>query len=165
MPSRAILCLFTAFAASAIASPAVASEWNYGCKGALPVFNDSQVIIFNRASLVLLPKVWLKGALRDLISHDAFDDVIAIAKATDNNSGLAPTMVFTLLEKPDQKLTLTEKSSKTISDVRRPAGSAPRYVQTTTYAKVYRYVSDFGFMGPFDVKMECINYQLSAPLR
>ena len=30
------------------------------CKGALPVFNERTVIIFNRNLLVLLPKAWLK---------------------------------------------------------------------------------------------------------
>jgi hypothetical protein len=37
--------------------------------------------------------------------------------------------------------------------------------QTTVYAKVYHHVSDFGFLDPFDVKMDCLNYQLSAPIR
>jgi len=43
---------------------------------------------------------------------------LAIAKARDENSGLVQTMLFTLLDHPDQKLTLTETSSKTISDIR-----------------------------------------------
>jgi len=38
-------------------------------------------------------------------------------------------------------------------------------VQITTYTKVYRYVSDFGYMGLFDVKMDRMNYQVSAPIR
>jgi hypothetical protein len=36
--------------------------------------------------------------------------------------------------------------------------------QTTVYAEVYHDVSDFGFLDPFDV-MDCLNYQLSAPIR
>ena len=164
MQGQKILCLLTAIAFIAIASPVVASAWNYGCTGALPVFNESEAIIFNRDRLVLLPKAWLKGTLPDLALRDASDDVIEIAKAVDANSGLAPNMVFTRPDHPDQKLTLVEKSSRTISDVRRPAGGQPRYEQTTIYKKVYRFVGDFGFMGPFDVKMDCINYELSAPL-
>ena len=33
------------------------------------------------------------------------------------------------------------------------------------YTKHYQYVSDFGYAGPFDIKMDCINYELSAPIR
>ncbi len=152
-------------ALAAAVTPAGASAWSYGCKGVLPVFNDSETITFNRMSLLLLPKSYIKGTLRDLFVHDAVDDVLEVAKAVDINSGLAPSMAFTSLEHPDQKLTLTEKSSKTLSDVRERAGSQPRYAQTTTYSKVYHYVSDFGFAGPFDVKMDCMSYELSAPVR
>ena len=165
MPGRTSLSFWSATALMAFTASGSASEWNYGCKGALPVFNDSEMIIFNRESLFLLPKAWLKGSLRDFFLRDTSDDVIKIAKAADINSGLVPNMVFTLLDHPDQKLTLTEKSSKTISDVRRRAGNQPRIEQTTVYTKVYHYVSDFGYYGPFDVKMDCINYELSAPLR
>ena len=91
-------------------------------------------------------------------------DDVAIAKAKDENSGLAQNMEFTLLDHPDRKLTLTEKSSKTISDARVKT-LGPRYPQTTTYAKVYHSVSDFAYFGPFDIKMDCMNYQLSAPFR
>jgi len=87
-----------------------------------------------------------------------------MAKAKDINSGLAESMVFTLLDDPNKKLTLTEKSSKTISDSRERA-AGPRNAQTATYVKVYHYISDFGYQGPFDVKMDCINYQLGPPLR
>jgi len=165
MSARKISLLFTALASIAAASPAVASAWNYACKGALPVFDDSTTIIFNRELLLLLHKVWLKGTLHELVLRDPASDVVAIAKATDINSGLAPTMVFTRLDRPEQKLTLTEKSSKTISDVRQRADAAPRSTHTTSYKKVYQYVSDFGYMGPFDIKMDCVSYELSAPLR
>jgi hypothetical protein len=157
--------LMTAIALLATTVPGRASEWNYGCKGALPVFDGSELIIFNRQSLFLLPKTWLKGKLNDLLGHDPSDEVIAVADAVNINSGLAPTLVFTLRDHPEKKLTLTEKSSRTISDVRQRAGGAPRFVQNTVYAKVYHYVSDFGFLDPFDVKMDCLNYELSAPIR
>lgn len=163
MPCRKTFLLLTAFALVASAAPACASAWNYGCRGALPVFNESEMIIFNREMLALLPKAWLKGTLRNLVRRDPVGDVVVLAKATDINSGLAPTLVFTLLDHPDQQLTLTEKSSKTMSDVRDRA-RGPRSTQTTTYKKLYQYVSDFGYSGPFDVKMDCVNDELSAPL-
>src|SRR5262249_21964394 len=59
-------CAWAALALTATASPAAASAWNYACKGPLPVFNESHVIIFNRELLAILPKTWLKGTVRDL---------------------------------------------------------------------------------------------------
>jgi hypothetical protein len=164
MASRRIFCLLAAIVLSAITSPARASDWKYGCRGALPAFNGRQMIMFSRDLLVLMPKNWLKGTLHDLVVGYLQDDVIAIAKAADENSGLISNMVFTLLDHSDKKLTLTEKSSKMISKVRDSSGG-PRYAETTPYVKVYRYVSDFGYLDPFDVKMDCMDWQLSAPLR
>ena len=74
-------------------------------------------------------------------------------------------MVFKREDDPDKKLTLSEISSKTRSDVHRPAGSQPRSEQITTYRKVYRWVSDSIYQGPYDITMDCINYELSAPDR
>ncbi len=148
-----------AFALIAVASPAAASEWSYGCRGVLPS-GDAPIIIFNRSSLVMLPKAWVKGSLLASVNDELLSSSF---RAIDNNSGLVPNMVFTRDEHPDQKLTLTEKSSKTISEVYHPAGSQPRSEQITTYSKVYRWVSDSIYAGPYDIKMDCINYELSAP--
>jgi len=155
-----ILASVTALALIGLVSPAAASEWSYGCRGVLPS-GDAPVIIFSRTSLVMLPKPWVKGPLDAAVN----DQLLSYAfKATDNNTGLAAKMVFTSVDHPDDKLTLTELSSKTISDVHRPAGSMPRNEQITTYSKVYRWVSDGSYQGPYDIKMDCINYELSAPL-
>jgi hypothetical protein len=72
------------------------------------------------------PRGGSKGTLRDFVVRNPTDDIVAIAKAKDENSGLVQTMVFTLLDHPDQKLTLTEKSSKTVSDVRERLAPAVR---------------------------------------
>jgi hypothetical protein len=164
VPSRKVFFLVAAIASSAITSPAGASDWKYGCTGALPVLDEREAIMFNRDLLMLMPRRWLKGGLRDFVSGSPQDDVIAIAKAANENSGLISTMAFTLLDHPDQKLTLTEKSSQTVSK-RRDSAAGPRYAETTIYKKVYRYVSDFGFLDPLDIKMDCMDWQLSAPLR
>jgi hypothetical protein len=160
LPSRKFQCVSTAVALIAAASPAAASEWRYGCRGVLPS-GDAPIIIFNRSSLVMLPKAWVKGPLLASVNDELLSSSF---RATNNNSGLVPTMVFTRDDHPDEKLTLTEQSSKTISDVQRPAGSQPRSEQTTTYTKVYRWISDGIYAGPYDIKMDCINYELSAPL-
>ncbi len=166
-PRSVLFFACMALAMTTAVPPAFASAWNYGCKGVLPVFNDSEVIIFNRDRLVLLPKAFANqdATLRYLASGDATDAVIEVARAADGNSGLAPTLVFTHASIPEKKLTLTEKSSKTVSSASGRAGAQPRDARVTYTKKVYRYVSDFGFMGPFDITMDCVNYELSAPLR
>lgn len=149
-----------ALALIALASPCAASEWRYGCRGVLPS-GDAPIIIFNRSSLVMLPKAWVKGPLLASVNDELLSSSF---RATNNNSGLVTTMVFTRDEHPGEKLTLTELSSKTISDVHGPAGRQPRSEQITTYRKVYRWVSDSIYAGPYEIKMDCINYELSAPL-
>lgn len=72
-------------------------------------------------------------------------------------------MVFTSVSHPEDKLTLTEQSSRTILDVR--ADGKTRWSQTTTYSKVYRWVSDGIYAGPYEIRMDCVNYELSAPIR
>jgi hypothetical protein len=160
-PVRSILAGLIAFAFMASASPVVASEWRYGCRGVLPS-GDAPVIIFNRSALIMLPKGWVGGPLLGAVNDELLS---ASFRAADNNSGLATKMVFSRDDHPDEKLTLTETSSKTISDVNRPAGNQPRSEQITTYRKVYRWVSDGIYQGPYDIKMDCVNYELSAPRR
>jgi hypothetical protein len=97
LPSRKILCVLTALALMAAASPAAASEWRYGCRGVLPS-GDAPIIIFNRSSLVMLPKSWVKGSL----FASVYDELLSSSfTATNNNSGLVPNMVFTRDDHPD----------------------------------------------------------------
>ena len=143
------------------ASPSAASDWQYGCRGVLPS-GDAPVIIFNRSSLIMLPKAWVKGSLLGAVNDQLLSSNF---RAKDNNSGLAPTLVFTREDHPDEKLTLTETSSRMVSNVQGPAGRQPRSEQVITYRKVYRWVSDGIYQGPYDVEMDCVNYELSAPHR
>jgi hypothetical protein len=150
MPDRKVHFISTLIALILLTSPALGSEWRYGCRGVLPS-GDQPVIIFNRASLIMLPKAWVKGPLLASVNDELLSSSF---KAIDTNSGLAPNMVFARTDHPEEKLTLTEKSSKTISDVRGPAGGQPRLEQTTTYTKVYRWVSDVIYAGPYDIEMD-----------
>ncbi|MDN5000571.1 hypothetical protein ACFQZO_06725 [Bradyrhizobium sp. GCM10027634] len=158
---RIFLAAMILVAVTANASPSAASDWQYGCRGVLPS-GDAPVIIFNRSSLIMLPKAWVGGSLLGSVNDQLLSSSF---RASDNNSGLVPTMVFARDDHPDEKLTLTETSSKVISDVHRPAGSQPRSEQITTYRKVYRWVSDGIYRGPYEIKMDCVNYELSAPHR
>ncbi|WP_146006605.1 hypothetical protein [Bradyrhizobium forestalis] len=145
----------------AMTSPSTAGEWRYGCRGVLPS-GDAPVVVFSRSSLVILPKAWVNGPLLEAVNDDL---LISKFEAIDINSGLDKEMVFKREGNPDEKLTLTEISSKTIADVYRPPGSLPRSQQTTKYRKVFRWVSNGIHEGPYDIKMDCINYELSAPQR
>jgi hypothetical protein len=160
-PASRLLHGLIAIVLIAAASPSAASEWRYGCRGVLPS-GDAPVIIFNRSSLVILPNAWAKGSLLASVNDQLLSSRF---RAADNNSGLVTKMVFTRAEHPEEKLTLTETSSKTISGAHGPAGRQPRAEQITTTRKVYRWVSDGIYQGPYDIKMDCINYELSAPLR
>lgn len=162
--NRSVRCLLGGLAVLAVmahASPGAASEWQYGCRGVLPS-GDAPVIIFNRSSLIILPKAWIGGSLLGAVNNQLLSSSF---RASDNNSGLVPTMVFTRDDHSDQKLTLTEISSKTMSDVHGPAGRQPRSEQITVYRKVYRWVSDGIYEGPYEIKMDCVSYELSAPTR
>ncbi|WP_271499009.1 hypothetical protein [Bradyrhizobium sp. CCBAU 11357] len=160
-PAIRILQGLIAVALIAMASPSTAGQWRYGCRGVLPS-DDAPVVVFSRSSLVILPKAWLNGPLLTAVNDDL---QIAKFEAIDINSGLDKKMEFKREGEPEEKLTLTEISSKTTSDVYRPPGRLPRSEETTQYRKVFRWVGNGAFAGPYEIKMDCINYELSAPQR
>jgi len=161
-PACRILYGLIVLAAIAAAPPVAASDWQYGCRGVLPS-GDAPVIIFNRSQLVMLPKAWVKGPLLASVNDRL---LMSSFRAVGNNSGLVEKMVFVRQDHPDDRLTLTEISSKTISDISHAPGSKlPRSDQTTTYRKVYRWVSNSIYEGPYDIEMDCVNWELSAPVR
>jgi hypothetical protein len=135
---------------AAAAPPAHAGIWVWGCKG---TFGDYQVIS-NREALVVMPKTWLQGSVRNLINGD-----LATFYATDVNSGLQQTMEYRHAVYPEQNLILTEKSSKTTFS--RTNHVRTREQTTMTYRKTYRY--DRKGETPRDIQMECVEYMLSAP--
>ena len=135
------------------ATPAPAGYWNYGCKGSV---GDSAVT-FDRNTFPIMPKALAKGDIAGLVKSEifAFD-------ADDNNSGFMTTMKFARGAYPDQKIVLTEKSSKKISEQNGHVGT--REKTTTNFRKTYRYQRLGWPDSPeADIVMECIEYQLTAP--
>jgi hypothetical protein len=131
-----------------------AGYWNYGCKASL----GDTALIFDRNAFLIMPKALAKGDIAGLVSSTifAFD-------ADDNNSGLMPVMKFTWSAYPEQKIVLTEKSSKAISERKGHVGT--REKSTVTYKKTYHY-ERIGYRDEpeaVDVAMECIEYMLTAP--
>jgi len=148
--------LFTATIACSMlagATPAPAGYWNYGCKGSV---GDSAVT-FDRNTFLIMPKALAKGDIGGLVRSEifAFD-------ADDNNSGFMTTMKFARGAYPDQKIVLTEKSSRKISEQNGHVGT--REKTTTNFRKTYHYQRLSWTDSPeADIVMECIEYMLTAP--
>jgi len=151
---RALLALPVAMAA--MASPAFAGTWAYGCRGTFPHSNEA--LVFNRFALVEKPKALLRGTVRDLISASWIEKDAAGFEADNANSGFEPMMLFER-SNPGQERTLTELSSRKISE--RSGRAGPRDEITTIYRKIYHYVrSDQPTKQ--EITMECVEYQLST---
>jgi hypothetical protein len=161
LAARILQSLIAAVALIAMASPSTAGQWRYGCRGVLPS-GEASVVVFSRSSLVILPKAWVNGPLLAAVNDDL---EISKFEAIDINSGLDKKMAFKREGNPDEKLTLTEISSKKTSDVYRPPGRLPRSEQTTQYRKVFRWAGSGDYAGPYEIKMDCVNYEVSAPQR
>src|SRR3982075_3248734 len=112
----------------AAVTPASAGYWNYGCKGSI----GDTTVTFDRNAFLIMPKGLARGDIAGLVNSEifAFD-------ADDNNSGFMTTMKFARGADPDQKIVLTEKSSKKISEQEGHVGS--REKTTTTFRKTYHY--------------------------
>ncbi len=134
--------------------PASAGYWNYGCAGSL----GGNTYLFDRGNLLIMPKAVAKGDIAGLVKGEifAFD-------ADDNNSGFRPVMKFARGAYPDQKIVLTEKSSKTISTETGNVGT--REKSTTTSRHTYHFVWTGWRDEPIEVDlvMDCIEYMLTAP--
>jgi hypothetical protein len=110
-----------------------------------------------RNTFLIMPKALATGDIAGLAKSDifAFD-------AEDNNSGFMTTMKFARDAYPDQKIVLTEKSSKKISEQKGHVGS--REKTTATFSKTYHYERLGWTDNPkADIVMKCIEYQLTAP--
>jgi len=137
----------------ATATSASAGYWNYGCKGSL----GDTAIVFDRNAFLIMPKQLASGEIAGLMKSEIFT-----FDADDNNSGFLPMMKFARGAYPDQKIVLTEKSSKTVSTQTGHVGT--REKTTTTFRKTYHYQRLGWTDAPeADVVMDCIEYSLSAP--
>jgi hypothetical protein len=101
-----------------------AAYWNYACKGAI----GEAELLFDRNYLVVMPKKLAQGGVLGIR-----DGSIGAFESVDENSGLAPTMVFS---RGDKKITLVETSSKQTSD--KDWTSGRRFWSRTTFIKRYR---------------------------
>jgi hypothetical protein len=154
MKRRLLLTATIACSMLAGATPSPAGYWNYGCKGGL----GDTAVIFDRNALLIMRKALGKGEIAGLMNSPIFT-----FETADNNSGFLPVMKFANGAYPDQKIVLTEKSSKAISEQKGHIGR--REKSTVTYRKTYRY-ERIGYRDEpeqADIVMECIEHMVTAP--
>src|SRR5579872_1212493 len=105
-------CVCAGIVLGGLQGAARAGDWQWGCMGAL----GDQQLIFNRYHLIVVPAKPARGTLRDVVFRfdlaEGASDIVEYS-AADSNSGLAPKMDYTLGDDGKDKITLTEKSSKT----------------------------------------------------
>jgi hypothetical protein len=141
----------------ALASDACAGRWEWGCAGTSA---DMQVV-FNRRQLIVVPAKKRLGSIRDLIFVDELAKDFNTDQrydAADENGGLAATMTFNGGEDAKKKITLTEKSSKILSN--HTAMVCGRDEDKTLSRKVYRLVHDGE--PARDIVMQCMEYMLTT---
>src|SRR5258708_29400010 len=142
-------------AASALVAttPATAGVWSLGCKGNI----GDTTLIFDRYSLVTLPKKLASGDLRGFIRGN-----IDIFNLTSNGDGFQPTMEFTSGAYADQTITLTETDSRKGSRKRGQVGT--RDETTDVFRKTYRFKQVSPRALPeANIIVDCLEYQLTAP--
>jgi hypothetical protein len=79
-------------------------------------------------------------------------------ESEDANSGFEKTITFTIKDDPKRKVTLTEKSSRRISN--KSELICGRDEDTDVFRKVYRYQRENE--PPRDITMQCMEYRLST---
>lgn len=151
---RIVAC--TAVLIGAMAQPASAGIWAWGCMGQI----GNERVIFDRNTMIVtsskLPQVKLQNLAStgsNLETQDGmtFDNL-------GSNDGLGKTMVFKINDTSDRKLTLTETSSR--RTFHRTGHVGKREEETTKFLKTFRYALDKA--PERTIKMQCIEYTLST---
>ena len=139
----------------ALASYAHAGRWEWGCAGT----SAERQLVFNRRQLIVAPPQQRLGKIQDLIFVDELAKGFNADQhydPNDENGGLAAMMTFTRGEGAKQKITLTQKSSKTL--YHHIAMVCGRDEDKTISRKVFRVESN----GERARTMQCMEYMLST---
>jgi hypothetical protein len=154
------LCVTACAAIALFVADANAAVWRWACIGQ----SGDQHIIINRDSLILMPKAQKITGLEKYLWRDSLDDDVKDIEDAmsflpdDSNSGFEKTMTYKKNSDRDEKLTLTEKSSRITSKKSGRAG--PRDEETIQFRKVYRF--ELTDEKPRNVTMQCMEYTLST---
>jgi len=148
--------LAVSIVAMAMASPASAGVWAWGCMGKL----GNERVIFDRNTLIVTeskqPAVKLEqlgnsGSTLETQDGLTFDNL-------GGNDGLEKSMSFKINDTTDRKLTLIETSSRKTFYRKGHVGRREEY--TTKFQKTFRYV--FDKEPERTIKMQCIDYVLTT---
>jgi hypothetical protein len=147
--------------------PARAGYWNYGCKGNLADKETGHLgdstIAFDRNFLVVMPADLGKGDIKGLEKSGIYAFEADRDPMVDGGPIFKPEISFTRTAYPDQKIVLTEKSKKTISERHGHLGT--RETSTGHYRIIYRYKrTGWQFDLPeADIVMDCVEKEITAP--
>jgi hypothetical protein len=147
--------------------PAQASYWNYGCKGTLgdkdSGYLGDSVVAFDRNALVVLPADFAKGDIAGLGKGQIYAFETDADPMAFNDPSFKPTMSFTRTAYPDQKIVLTEKSRKTISQVKGHIGTRETYTGRFKITYHYRRTGWQFELPEADIAMDCFEKRITAP--
>jgi hypothetical protein len=139
-------------------SPVQASYWNYGCKGTV----GENAVAFDRNAFLIMPSDLANGDIAGIAKGQIF--AFEYEARDSDDWGLKPTtLTFVRGAYPDQKIVLTEKSTKVISKQNGHLGSRETF--TSRYRTTYRY-QRLGWeydIGEADITMDCFEKQITAP--
>ena len=139
------------------AGAAAAGDWQWGCMGPM----GHEQVLFSRYTLIIAPAKPALGKLEDLFRIADLSEKFPDAEgydANETNNGLQKTMTYTSKTNAKNQLTLTEKSSKTISH--RHHLVCGRDEDNSTERKTYRL--ERTGKAPVDVTLQCREYTLST---
>ncbi len=147
--------------------PVQAGYWNYGCKGRLSDkasghLGDS-VVAFDRNALLVLPADFAKGDIAGLGKGEIYAFESDADPMDFNALGFRPTMSYSRTAYPDQKIVLSEKSRKTISQVRGHLGTRETYTARLGITYHYKRTGWQFELPEADIVMDCFEKQITAP--
>jgi hypothetical protein len=164
MKTRIAACLWAVTLAIAAPSSATAGVDVWGCQGTV----GDQQVVYNRYVLAVVPAAQKLRPLRDITDSvtivEGGDDPATSYSGGGTGAGsigggsFEKELEFSRQDKTGHKVTLTEKSSRKVSSKSRLI--CGRDESTDIYNKVYRYQREDE--APRDIKMQCIEFQLST---
>jgi hypothetical protein len=135
----------------------VAGDWQWGCMGPM----GQEQVLFSRYTLIVAPAKPTLGKFEDLFRIADLSEKFPGAEgcdANETNDGLQKTMTYTSKTDAKNHLTLTEKSSKTIS--RRHHLVCGRDEDNSSERKTY--LLERTDRAPVEVTLQCREYLLST---
>ncbi len=157
MKIRIAACMWATALAIGSSSSASAGVDVWGCQGTI----GDQQVAYNRYVLAVVPAKQKLRPLRAIMDSETIVESGDDPASSYSGGGIEvfdKVLEFSRQDKTNNKVTLTEKSSRTISSKSRLI--CGRDESTDIYRKVYRYQHEDEPVR--DITMQCIHFQLST---